>query len=84
MHVIHLERVRQDAKWGKHRNLTSFEWLTVLIEEAGECAKAILQRKPEELQFEIIQVAAVAVAWLEDILEFGVNDAAPSKNFKAG
>ena len=39
--------------------------LTVLTEEVGEVGRAILDRDHPNLRAELIQVAAVAVAWLE-------------------
>lgn len=40
--------------------------LTILTEEVGEVARALCDRSPdEELRAELIQVAALAVAWLE-------------------
>lgn len=75
------ERARQDAKWGAQRSLTPLLWLAVLSEEAGEVARAVLDLgrrrdipspllSPDEegvqhLREELVQVAAVAVAWLE-------------------
>ena len=58
------ERIRQDKKWGEqnHRDST---WLAILVEEVGEAAKAILEKDGDDLEKEIIQVAAVAVAWRE-------------------
>jgi NTP pyrophosphatase (non-canonical NTP hydrolase) len=60
------ERTRQDEKWedtSHHRDTT---WLAILTEEVGEVAKAILQcASCEELYSELVQVAAVAVAWME-------------------
>ena len=82
--LIRYERKKQDEKWGVDRNLSSFEWLTVLTEEVGECAKAILKRDNNNLKREIIQVAAIAVAWMEDIFKFDINEGIPSKGFKAG
>ena len=38
---------------------------TVLAEEAGEVASAVLDRNAPQLRRELIQVAAVCVAWLE-------------------
>jgi len=58
------ERKRQDEKWGANRNLEDMEWLTILVEEVGESAEAILKGLPE-LKDEIVQIAAVALAWLE-------------------
>lgn len=39
--------------------------LPVLLEEVGEVAKAINERNRAEMKKELVQVAAVAVAWLE-------------------
>lgn len=61
------ERKRQDEKWGANRNLDATVWMTILSEEVGESAEAILKRLPS-LQKEVVQVAAVALAWLESIL----------------
>lgn len=45
----------------------------VLAEECGEVARAALDLKPDaELMAELIQVAAVAVAWLEGLPETAV------------
>lgn len=79
--AIDVERDRQDAKWGPQRNLTPLLWSAVLGEEVGEAARAVLdlgarrdQPSPElcqheeavmHLREELVQVAAVAVAWLE-------------------
>lgn len=69
---IHEERERQDAKWGDaiDRDLALTTWLTVLVEEVGEAAEAILKgpRRSQgrgQLRAELIQVAAVAVAMIE-------------------
>lgn len=63
---IMAERDRQDDKWGADRMLEDSLWLTILAEEVGECAKGILKHHtPEMLEQEVVQVAAVAVAWLE-------------------
>jgi len=60
---IQVERYRQTAKWGrqKHSNAT---WQIIATEELGEVCKAILEGKPT--RHEIVQLAAVCVAWLED------------------
>ena len=65
---IRQERQLQDGKWGvqDHEDL---QWLAILMEEFGEVAKALLQRgKAAE---ELVQVAAVAVAWLENLADRG-------------
>lgn len=58
------ERKRQDEKWGADRNLDDMTWLTILTEEVGETAETILKELPST-QAELVQVVAVALAWLE-------------------
>jgi len=41
--------------------------VAVLTEECGEVARAVLDGQPELLRRELVQVAAVAVAWLEGL-----------------
>lgn len=61
------ERKRQDKKWGElPRKLSDVFWLTVMVEEVGEIAQAILKQDWGNLEKEIIQVIAVGFAWLED------------------
>lgn len=62
---INDERARQQANYGDDRNLDDTFWNIILVEEVGEVSKAILESDPG-LEDELIQVAAVAVAWLED------------------
>lgn len=67
---INEERRRQDAKWGSQRHLPPAVWLAILTEEVGEVAEQILEARAGnaragELRKELIQVAAVATAWLE-------------------
>lgn len=65
--LINQERDKQDAKWGAlPRCLPDLLWIDILLEELGECAKAILKQDWNNLKVEIVQVAAVAIAWLED------------------
>lgn len=75
------ERHRQDAKFGWIGAETSImpgdnEWqkYAVLGEEVGEIANALLERSLgndtiEHIEEEIIQVAAVAVAWVQGARE---------------
>jgi NTP pyrophosphatase (non-canonical NTP hydrolase) len=58
------ERKRQDDKWGE-QNHPDLYWLGILMEEAGELAKDIIEGKNPKK--ELVQVAAVALAWLEAI-----------------
>ncbi|MEQ9027532.1 MAG: hypothetical protein RLP44_02355 [Aggregatilineales bacterium] len=67
LEAISTERKRQLEKWGdqEHEQGT---WLLILMEEIGEVSQDILQSKDEEYVFkELIQSAAVIVAWLEDV-----------------
>ena len=41
--------------------------LAALIEEVGEVGRAIHDGDPDNLREELVQVAAVAIAWLEGI-----------------
>lgn len=67
------ERVRQDEKWGDQSEHPATFWYAVLGEEVGEVANAILNdaklpwynQDDKAIEKELIQVAAVAVAWLE-------------------
>jgi NTP pyrophosphatase (non-canonical NTP hydrolase) len=64
MHSIDQERKRQDEKWGE-QNHDDLSWLGILMEEVGEVARNIIQKKPDLTHEELVQLAAVAVAWLE-------------------
>lgn len=64
---ISAERSRQDAKWGNQFNHPDYFWALILGEEFGEIQKSILENDFENLRVELIQVAAVAVQWLEAI-----------------
>ncbi len=76
-HVME-ERMRQIAKWGgpeadgvENPGQSNYVRLRVLAEEFGEVAEAM--GRPEDgngkgdLRKELIQVAAVAVAWVEGL-----------------
>lgn len=62
------ERDRQDYLWGSMpRNKTAHQWLSFLTEELGEVAKAINEHESyERVKEELVHVAAVAVAAIED------------------
>ena len=73
------ERERQSAKWGKDHpwgsgdcssnNVSQVVKSAVLQEECGEVARAVLDADPGNLREELVQVAAVAVSWLESMGE---------------
>lgn len=64
------ERERQDAKWGGVPGVDRRDdhtYAAVITEEVGEVCKAWLERDIASLREELVQVAAVAVAWIEEI-----------------
>jgi len=58
------ERTRQDAKWGV-QNHEAGKWSLILAEELGEVAKSQLEGDRANYLTELVQAAAVMVAWLE-------------------
>lgn len=58
------ERLRQDQEWGADRDLRDERWFVILMEEMGEIAKSLLEDGAAEYE-ELVQSAAVLVAWLE-------------------
>lgn len=72
--AINDEVRRQDDKWGENRNLPNGLWLGVLTEEVGEVSRALLEQEgvfafdnatAQEVEDELIQVAAVALQWVK-------------------
>ena len=61
------ERQQQDEKWGV-QNHGGPKWLTILMEEVGETAKALLESDVEGFIDEMVHVAAVAVAAIEGLM----------------
>lgn len=66
------ERARQDDRWGDQSQHDDATWLAILTEEVGESAQAVLHWKFDgpargTLRSELVQVAAVALAWIEAI-----------------
>lgn len=63
------ERDRQDDKWGWPNDgmagADQHKKVSILAEEFGEVARAVLEGDLENLAEELVQVAAVCVAWLE-------------------
>lgn len=71
---IHAERNRQNFKWGKQHHEYP-KWLAILVEEVGEVAEAMQagsvahkQSDSDNLYKELIQVAAVATAIAEQVI----------------
>lgn len=77
--LVDEERARQERKWGLHHAwgrgscashaVPDVVKAVVLGEECGEVSRAVLDRDDRNLVAELVQVAAVAVAWLESCQE---------------
>lgn len=76
--LIDAERSRQAFKWDRehpwgHGDCSSHDVapivkVAVLTEEVGEVARAVLENSyVDQLAAELVQVAAIAVAWLESL-----------------
>lgn len=63
---IYDERVRQTIKWGIQDHDDTL-WSVILGEEFGEVCRAVYEMDDKEVEEELVQVAAVAVAWLESL-----------------
>lgn len=68
---VEKERIAQDKKWGE-QNHDDFIWSAILGEEVGEVCKASLHdrfggKEAGGQREELLQVAAVAIAWVECI-----------------
>jgi hypothetical protein len=69
LNAIRAERARQDQHHKTDGKTSSAEWLAILAKKLGDTAASLLNNQPRsrELEQELVEVAAVAVAWLEDI-----------------
>lgn len=73
--AVDCERDRQATKWGRDHwwgrgdcssaGVDPMVKAAVLSEECGEVSRAVLDMDPSQLMDELVQVAAVSVAWLE-------------------
>ena len=63
--LVREERERQDTQHGADRSFCDEKWLRIMVEEVGECARAIEDHDTEGLELEIVQVAAVCAQWLQ-------------------
>lgn len=72
-----LERQHQEEKWGQQDH-EDYWWIAILGEEFGEAAKEVAEQRITEgdiigtteeqmLRDELVQTAAVALAWIEAI-----------------
>jgi NTP pyrophosphatase (non-canonical NTP hydrolase) len=64
---VEQERKRQDLKFGSQpQSLKPALYLAVLVEELGEVARSIIEGDSKNYRVELIQLAAVSVATVED------------------
>lgn len=56
-----LEICAQDTKWGEDRIMSGHVWNTILSEEVGEVARAVLENDKNNLRDELVQVAALSL-----------------------
>ena len=62
---VSYEGDKQDVKWGEQQGHSDLLWNAILGEERGEVERAILEHDYDGLRTELVQVAAVAVCWIE-------------------
>ena len=67
------ERIRQDGIWGDQVQNSNERWNVIAVEEVGEVARAIYEDDLVNLYKEVIQTAAVYVAWAEAIRRWTIN-----------
>lgn len=68
--LVQTERERQAEKWGEPAR-HPHTWITILSEELGEVSRAVLHGNKENLIEELVQVAAVAEAFFEQVVKDG-------------
>lgn len=76
--AILMERIKQDSKF-KGQEHSDKDWFLILAEEFGEISNALtiayvepvnsdlVNPALQNMEYEIVQVAAVALAWLEQL-----------------
>jgi len=67
MDLIWKERIHQDTKFPPEEdvNISDYQMYIVLAEEFGEIAKGLLENNYNNVDDEIVQVAAVCTKWYE-------------------
>ena len=48
------------------RGMPSYYWLTRLVEEVGELAQALTARHEHSPDYELLQIASIAINWLDN------------------
>ena len=65
MMLIKEERAIQIKRWGDDSDQAWPFWFTILMKQVGQAAAACIDGDLADLKHQLIQVAAVAIAWLE-------------------
>lgn len=65
LELVDDEVFRANTKHGTGPLADPFQVVSILTEELGEVAKAVNQDKLEDARAEMVQVAAVAINWLQ-------------------
>ena len=73
--LVWAERHFQVKKFGQQDHADE-KWIAILAEEVGEAAKDVLEGNGDGLRRELVQTAAVCLAWLE-CLDRRIPDAQP-------
>ena len=68
LQAVLAERERQDSKWGDQTQNTDEHWTVILTEELGEVAREVYEKRSAGMFEEIVQCAAVCMAWGEAYL----------------
>ena len=70
-HIL-AERERQDRKWGDQIENSDPLWTVIALEEFGEVGREIYEKELDKAYVEIIQLAAVCMAWAEALRRRGI------------
>ena len=68
------ERERQELKWGDQVKNSDELWTVIALEEFGEVGREVYDHDLPKAYMELIQLAAVCVAWAEALQRRGVLD----------
>lgn len=77
------ERKNQDARYGVNRVLPNGDWALLTQEELGEAAQDILAGEYNKARAELVQAAALIVAWIESLDNEAAEDGRPITYGKA-
>jgi NTP pyrophosphatase (non-canonical NTP hydrolase) len=64
---IETERARQEKLWGSDDQKDPADWVVILAEELGEVSNEVQKLSYFKMRNELVQVAAVAIAAIEQL-----------------